>query len=376
MMESALTEKAITNFLNDIVAFYLIKAHWDLITKRWLKDPVKYGNAWLTIFYLVFLLVRYRKIVTRDDTPARRPSPVAAHPPDRAVARQERRSAATSSKSCCASTRRSRTCASSPDIGSVTIHYDPAQAARSTACWPSLDAVIGNLAAAPRKLPSRQRRLLRRSDGPAQECIAAVEGMTCASCALLIEMKLQARPACRDRRPSISPPATVTVKGHLSTRRAFRLGREARLRGAADGHAGAAPPAGRAREGTRCEARSGKLCAGRLAHGAGDDLRHADAPLARAAPDGTGAVHRRRRSAAAASIFKKAWTLAQQREANMDTLIAMGAGAAYALQPARRGAHAPPRLFRIGRRHHQPSSSAAATWKSAPRARPPRRSAS
>lgn len=61
LVESATTEKAVTNFFNDIVAFYLIKTHWDLITKYWIKDPVKYGNAWMTVFYLVFLLVRYRK---------------------------------------------------------------------------------------------------------------------------------------------------------------------------------------------------------------------------------------------------------------------------------------------------------------------------
>lgn len=61
LVASATTEKAITNFTNDIVAFYLIKTHWDLITRLWIKNPVKYGNAWLTVFYLVFLLVRYRK---------------------------------------------------------------------------------------------------------------------------------------------------------------------------------------------------------------------------------------------------------------------------------------------------------------------------
>lgn len=61
IVASALTEKAATNFFNDIVAFYLIRTHWDLITKLWLKNPVKYGNAWLTVFYMVFLLVRYRK---------------------------------------------------------------------------------------------------------------------------------------------------------------------------------------------------------------------------------------------------------------------------------------------------------------------------
>jgi hypothetical protein len=65
MLANALTEKAITNFLNDIVAFYLIKVHWELISQRWLKDPVKYGNAWLTTFYLVFLLVRYRKSIAK-----------------------------------------------------------------------------------------------------------------------------------------------------------------------------------------------------------------------------------------------------------------------------------------------------------------------
>jgi len=61
LIESASTEKAVTNFFNDIVAFYLIKTHWDLITKYWIKDPVKFSNAWLTVFYMVFLLVRYRK---------------------------------------------------------------------------------------------------------------------------------------------------------------------------------------------------------------------------------------------------------------------------------------------------------------------------
>ena len=61
ILASALTEKAIINFFNDLVAFYLIKAHWELITKRWLKDPLAHSNAWMTTFYLVFLLVRYRK---------------------------------------------------------------------------------------------------------------------------------------------------------------------------------------------------------------------------------------------------------------------------------------------------------------------------
>ena len=61
ILESALTEKAIINFLNDLLAFYLIRVHWDLITQRWLREPLKFRYAWLTIFYLLFLLIRYRK---------------------------------------------------------------------------------------------------------------------------------------------------------------------------------------------------------------------------------------------------------------------------------------------------------------------------
>ena len=65
MIASALTEKAAINFVNDIVAFYLIKVHWELISQRWLKDPLKFRNAWLTTFYFVFLLVRYRKQIAK-----------------------------------------------------------------------------------------------------------------------------------------------------------------------------------------------------------------------------------------------------------------------------------------------------------------------
>lgn len=61
IIASALTEKAILNFLNDLLAFYLIKVHWELITKRWMRNPVAHADAWLAIFYLLYLLVRYRK---------------------------------------------------------------------------------------------------------------------------------------------------------------------------------------------------------------------------------------------------------------------------------------------------------------------------
>lgn len=61
VIAGALTEKGAINFLNDLVAFYLIKVHWELITRRWIKAPLLHSNAWLSTFYLVFLLIRYRK---------------------------------------------------------------------------------------------------------------------------------------------------------------------------------------------------------------------------------------------------------------------------------------------------------------------------
>ncbi len=62
LVAGALTEKAIINFLNDLIAFYLIKVHWELITKRWMRDPIRHADTWLAIFYLIYLLVRYRKL--------------------------------------------------------------------------------------------------------------------------------------------------------------------------------------------------------------------------------------------------------------------------------------------------------------------------
>jgi hypothetical protein len=54
-------EKAILGFINDAVTFYLIKVHWDMIIRKWLKSPLRHRYEWLTAFYFIFLLVRSRK---------------------------------------------------------------------------------------------------------------------------------------------------------------------------------------------------------------------------------------------------------------------------------------------------------------------------
>jgi hypothetical protein len=54
-------ERAILSLLNDIAALYLIKVHWNLITQRWLRAPFAHRYEWLTIIYLTYLFVRFRK---------------------------------------------------------------------------------------------------------------------------------------------------------------------------------------------------------------------------------------------------------------------------------------------------------------------------
>lgn len=54
-------EKAVIDFLNDILVLYLIKIHWKRVTQIWLPNPFKYRYEWLAVFYLFFLLMRSRR---------------------------------------------------------------------------------------------------------------------------------------------------------------------------------------------------------------------------------------------------------------------------------------------------------------------------
>jgi hypothetical protein len=54
-------EKAIIDFLNDILVIFLIKLHWNNITQQWLVKPLKHRYEWMALFYMFFLLVRSRK---------------------------------------------------------------------------------------------------------------------------------------------------------------------------------------------------------------------------------------------------------------------------------------------------------------------------
>jgi len=54
-------EKAVIDFLNDILVLYLIKVHWNRITQQWLVKPIAHRYEWLATFYMFFLLVRSRR---------------------------------------------------------------------------------------------------------------------------------------------------------------------------------------------------------------------------------------------------------------------------------------------------------------------------
>jgi hypothetical protein len=54
-------EKAVHDFLTDVLVLYLIRVHWDRITQQWLRAPIRFRFEWLAVFYLVYLMVRARQ---------------------------------------------------------------------------------------------------------------------------------------------------------------------------------------------------------------------------------------------------------------------------------------------------------------------------
>ncbi len=54
-------ERAVIDFLNDILVLYLIRLHWTRITQEWLLKPWAFKSQWAAVFYLFYLLVRSRR---------------------------------------------------------------------------------------------------------------------------------------------------------------------------------------------------------------------------------------------------------------------------------------------------------------------------
>ncbi|MGZ5058992.1 MAG: heavy metal translocating P-type ATPase [Methylobacter sp.] len=96
-------------------------------------------------------------------------------------------------------------------LGSVVIQFDHIRLPKQNLLI-MLDAVLGNIARKQTEQHAQQKKIM---DGPAQEIDLAVEGMTCASCALLIEMVLKRDPRIKQASVNFGT-STLTVHGQLA----------------------------------------------------------------------------------------------------------------------------------------------------------------
>ncbi len=208
------------------------------------------------------------------------------------------------------------------EIGSLTIRYDP-MVLPEARLLATLDAVLGNLLAAPRAPQSP----LAPVDGPVQECSLAVEGMSCASCALLIEMKLRRDPRVRSATVNFAS-ATLAVFGVIDrdgiAELVRRLGYEARpMDTLSQRRLLVEREKERIEEAKKRFVQAAILTVPVMLSG----MAMHRSPLLRVVEFGLSTAIL---FGSSNSIFRKAWALARQGEANMDTLIAVGAGAAWA----------------------------------------------
>ncbi|MEY3289838.1 MAG: Copper-exporting P-type ATPase [Pseudomonadota bacterium] len=96
-------------------------------------------------------------------------------------------------------------------LGSMVIEFDPTSLPKKNLLV-LLDAVLGNMT---RKKADQHNQKKPVFDGPIQEVDLAVEGMTCASCALLIEMVLTRDPRIKQASVNFGT-STLTVYGQLT----------------------------------------------------------------------------------------------------------------------------------------------------------------
>ncbi|MFZ4538347.1 heavy metal translocating P-type ATPase [Propionivibrio sp.] len=209
-----------------------------------------------------------------------------------------------------------------PEIGSISIHYDPERLSEAR-LLATVDAVLGNLITRPKAPAVETTPIL---DGPRQEFSLAIEGMSCASCALLIEMSLRRDPRIETANVNFAAQ-TALVNGRISREEVFqRIGKLGYTAQPMDTLAQRRLIVEREKEQLALAKRRVLVSAalstpvmllGMVMHHS-PTLRLAEFALATPVLFGPGK-----------EIFRKAWTLAQQKSANMDSLIALGAGAAY-----------------------------------------------
>ena len=209
-------------------------------------------------------------------------------------------------------------------IGSVAIHFDPRSLPKAR-LFPLLDTLLGNLLTRPRVRPAPGPSLT--PSGPSQRYTLAVEGMTCASCALLIELDLKRDPRVRRAQVNFGS-GTAVIEGQLGRtdvdKAVGRLGYQTMpLDSLAQRRLLVEREQARLAEARRRMIGSWALALPVMALGMAmpRSFLAKTVELVLTTPIMTWAAR---------PIFHKAWQLAGRRTANMDSLVALGAGSAYA----------------------------------------------
>ncbi|MCK5354439.1 MAG: ATPase P, partial [Methyloprofundus sp.] len=99
-----------------------------------------------------------------------------------------------------------------PEIGSVTLYFDHKRLPKKNLLT-ILDMVLGNIGK--KKITLPQSNIIEDLSIPLQDISLAIEGMSCASCALLLEMSLKRDPRIHDATVNFAS-AIATANGRLT----------------------------------------------------------------------------------------------------------------------------------------------------------------
>jgi Cu+-exporting ATPase len=210
-------------------------------------------------------------------------------------------------------------------IGSVTIHFDPQQITLAK-LFAQIDAIIPKLGSTTKPPTEALKNKHRVTSSPAVQTHLAVEGMTCASCSLLIALKLRRDP--RILEADINYGSNVaTIKGSITDQEATELIKALGYR--------AGPMDTLAQRRLIIEKEKQRLATSKRRAWMAGILTLPVMVIGMLMPRAwiwklieflltTPVV-----LWAGQPFFNKAYLLAKQRSANMDTLIALGAGSAY-----------------------------------------------
>ncbi|MDF1583120.1 MAG: heavy metal translocating P-type ATPase [Methyloprofundus sp.] len=210
-----------------------------------------------------------------------------------------------------------------PDIGSVTLYFDH-QALPKQNLLILLDTVLGNVGKKKISLP--KSNVVEDLNVPLQDISLAIEGMSCASCALLLEMSLNRDPRIHSASVNFAS-AIATAQGRLSRQEMSaiiaKVGYKANLMDTLSQRQELIEKerlrlASAKKRFIWASVLSAPVIAVGMAMPAGRFYHWFQFALT------TPVVF-----VAGATFFTKAWKLAKMGNANMDSLIAIGVGSAY-----------------------------------------------